>query len=130
MADLYKDFGDRKDELIALHKANGLAERSSITGINKYYPDNVARTRTGIRQRDVRANMTCKQEEKLKPKRTITQKALKDKPAKGGSIVAYLKKNQKIIEILKIHGARVQDARLKFSSQRDRPVPAPIWEKN
>ena len=100
MADLYKDFGDRKDELIALHKANAFAERSSITGINKYYPDNVARTRTGIRQRDVRASMTCKQEEKLKAKRKITgvkctQKALKDKPAKGGSIAGALKKKQK-----------------------------------
>ena len=78
----------RREDLIALHKANGFAETSRLTGANKYFSDTVSYSRHAERKVSQRARQAVEQDGAVK-KRPIQggprTKRIKDEAANGAS---------------------------------------------
>ena len=72
---LYAGFPEeRKKELIDCHKRNAFAEKSRITGVNKYYSDDVKQTHEGCRKRAIEITQDVRQDMNLKKPRAPRQK--------------------------------------------------------
>ena len=132
----YKAFGEpRAAELAALHKANAFAERSTITGINKYYPDTTEKVRTCTRKRTIECVQTVSRRDKVKPVRVPAlagAKRSKAQPAIGGKAEWSLAQRKRIGRHADdVDGLLRQKECLtdKKAQSDDYHVPAPLWEQ-
>ena len=74
--DIYAKFPEgRREQLVELHKKNAFAEKSKVTGLNKYFPDEAHRTRRGTRKRSIDVEQGINQREKVKNSRARQPRA-------------------------------------------------------
>ena len=78
----------RREELIALHKANGFAEKSTLTGANKYFSDQMSCSRHAERKVSQHVRQAVEQDGAVKGRpipRGPRTKRIKDEAAMGAS---------------------------------------------
>lgn len=132
--DIYAKFPEgRREELVELHKKNAFAEKSKVTGLNKYFPDEAHRTRRGTRKRSIDVEQGINQREKVKKLKGASATGGRKKgrlPANGGKIPTTVKRRlNKLIEELSMASNLVKTTITRYNSMAEKPVPEKMWKE-